>query len=91
VIVCEADHPLVAPWWPSAHVLGWEHGHISMLAHFVDAVATGKPVEPFGATFYDGMRAAQVGDAAREAAAEATEVEVTPAPVAAGAGGEARR
>jgi predicted dehydrogenase len=89
VIACQADHPLVAPWWPSAHVLGWEHGHINMLAHFVDSVATGKPVEPFGATFFDGMRAAQVADAAREAAAEGTEVAVPPAPVPVGAGKEA--
>ena len=91
VIACEADHPLVAPWWPSAHVLGWEHGHVNMLAHFVEAVATGKPVEPFGATFFDGMRAAQVADAAREAAAEAAEVEVPPAPVPVGAGTETPR
>jgi len=85
VIVCEADHPLVAPWWPSAHVLGWEHGHVNMLAHFIDAVATGKPVGPFGATFFDGMRAAQVADAAREAAAECVEVQVPSVPVAVGA------
>ena len=89
VIACEADHPLVAAWWPSAHVLGWEHGHINMLAHFIEAVATGKPVEPFGATFLDGLRAAQVADAAREAAVEGTEIDVPPAPVPVGVGKEA--
>ncbi|HZO96786.1 MAG TPA: Gfo/Idh/MocA family oxidoreductase [Gaiellaceae bacterium] len=86
VIACEADHPLAAPWWPSAHVLGWEHGHVNMLAHFVEAVASGTPVEPFGATFFDGMRAAQVADAAREAAAAGREVAVPAAPALAGAG-----
>ena len=55
VITCEADHPLVAPWWPSGHVLGWEHGHANMLAHFIDAVAGDKEVAPFGATFLDGV------------------------------------
>jgi predicted dehydrogenase len=89
VIACEADHPLAAPWWPSAHVLGWEHGHVNMLAHFVDAVASDTPVGPYGATFFDGMRAAQVADAAREAAAEGTEIEVPPAPVLAGKGAHA--
>ena len=86
VIVCEANHPLTAPWWPSGHVLGWEHGHINMLAHFVDAIANDTPVEPFGATFYDGMRAAQVADAVRESAAGGGEVAVPEAPALAGAG-----
>lgn len=68
VIACEADHPLAAEWWPSGHVLGWEHSHINMLAHFLRAVADGDEVSPFGATFYDGLRVAQIAGAAREAA-----------------------
>ncbi len=83
VIACEADHPLVGPWWPSGHVLGWEHGHANMLAHFIDAVASGHEVGPYGATFLDGLRAAQVAEAASEAAGTGCRVEVPapPAPV----------
>ena len=55
VIACEVGHPLTAPWWPSGHVLGWEHGHMNMLAHFLEAVAGEAKVEPFGATFFDGL------------------------------------
>jgi predicted dehydrogenase len=76
VIACEPDHPLTAPWWPTGHVLGWEHGHINMLAHFLDAVATGGPVEPYGATFLDGLRAAQVAEAVHESAETGVRVEV---------------
>lgn len=68
VIVTEPDHALAAPWWPSAHLLGWEHGHINMLAHFLDAVANDGPVAPFAATFADGARAALIAEAAGEAA-----------------------
>jgi predicted dehydrogenase len=68
VIACESEHALAAPWWPSGHVLGWEHGHANMLAHFIDAIATEASVEPFGATFYDGLRAAQIAEAVGEAA-----------------------
>ena len=68
VIACEADHPLTGAWWPTGHVLGWEHGHVNMLAHFLDAVASDGSVEPFGATFFDGLRAAQVAEAIEEAA-----------------------
>lgn len=80
VISCEADHPLVAPWWPSGHVLGWEHGHANMLAHFIDAVANDRDVAPFGATFLDGLRAAQVTEAVNESARTGARVEVARAP-----------
>ena len=84
VITCEADHPLVALWWPSGHVLGWEHGHANMLAHFIDAVAGDKEVGPYGATFFDGLRAAQVAEAVDESAETGDRVEVAPASVPAG-------
>lgn len=76
VIACEADHALAARWWPSGHVLGWEHGHANMLAHFIDAVANETSVEPFGATFYDGYRTAQVAEAVHEAARTGSWVKV---------------
>lgn len=83
VIACEADHPLVGPWWPSGHVLGWEHGHANMLAHFVDAVANDTAIEPYGATFLDGLRAAQVAEAVEHAAQTGERVDVAHAGVAA--------
>lgn len=70
-LVCEPEHPLTEPWWPSGHVLGWEHGHINMIAHFLDAIAHNSPVEPSGATFEDGARAAAVCDGVVRAAREA--------------------
>ena len=76
VIVNEADHALAAPWWPSAHILGWEHGHINMLAHFVAAVATDGQVGPYGASFHDGARASQVVAAAKQSAREGVRVAV---------------
>jgi predicted dehydrogenase len=78
-IVCEADHPLASNWWPSGHVLGWEHGHINMLAHFCNAVGGGTTVAPYGATFYDGLRAAQIAEAVEEAAASGRRVDATSA------------
>ena len=70
-LVCEPEHPLTGPWWPSGHVLGWEHGHINMIAHFLDAIAHNSPVEPLGATFEDGARAAAVCDGVVRASREA--------------------
>jgi predicted dehydrogenase len=76
VIVNEADHTLAAPWWPSAHILGWEHGHINMVAHFLDAVVNGRPVDPYGATFLDGAQAARVAEAVRRASESGERVSV---------------
>ena len=78
IIVNEAHHPLVAPWWPSAHILGWEHSHINMLAHFTEAVVAGsKTVGPEAATFADGAAAARVAEAILRAAASGDRIAVS--------------
>jgi len=70
IIVNEEHHPLVAPWWPSAHILGWEHSHINMLAHFIDRLVAGADtVGPEAATFADGAAASRVAEAIKRAAA----------------------
>jgi predicted dehydrogenase len=55
-------------WWPEGHILGWEHGHINEIFHFLDAVANDRPVAPYGATFEDGHRTALVSDAIERSA-----------------------
>ncbi|TFB74387.1 Gfo/Idh/MocA family oxidoreductase [Cryobacterium glaciale] len=72
VIVCEENHPLTKAWWPSGHVLGWEHSHINMLAHFLDAVVNDGDIAPHAATFSDGAAAARVAEAITRAAATGT-------------------
>jgi predicted dehydrogenase len=86
VIVTEADHELVGPWWPSAHILGWEHGHANMLSHFLQAVVDGGEVGPEAATFADGLQAARVADAVTRSA-EGGAWESVPQPAAAGGRG----
>jgi predicted dehydrogenase len=83
VIVCEDVHPLAGAWWDTAHLLGWEHGHVNMLAHFADAIARDAPVEPYGATFLDGLRAAQVSEAALASARDGVRATVDAVPSAA--------
>jgi predicted dehydrogenase len=57
VLVTEAEHPYVDAWWPSGHVLGWDHTFTSQAADFLRAVGTGAPVQP---TFADGLAAQRV-------------------------------
>jgi predicted dehydrogenase len=48
VLVTETRHPYCQNWWPVGHILGWEHLHANLIHHFVKAMATGSPVEPWG-------------------------------------------
>ena len=59
-------HPYVGPWWPQGHNIGWEHCQIIEKFHFLDAVAHGKPLSPYNATFEDGYRVAVIIDAMRK-------------------------
>jgi predicted dehydrogenase len=77
VQVTEAHHPLTQYWWPQGHILSWEHLHANLVQHFVEAIATGKPVEPHGATFEDGYRNNVITDAIEQAWREGQRVQVT--------------
>lgn len=63
VIVTESDHPFYSVWWPHGHVIGWEHAHIHEINHFLNAIIANSAVEPYGATFEDGYKAAVICDA----------------------------
>ena len=63
-------------WWPHGHILGWEHGHINEIFHFLDAVANDRPIAPYGATFEDGHRVAVISDAIERSYQEGKRIEV---------------
>jgi predicted dehydrogenase len=63
VSVTESEHPFMANWWPPGHVIGWEHTFVHEIHHLLKAIADDGDVEPHGATFRDGYRAAEVCDA----------------------------
>jgi predicted dehydrogenase len=77
VLVTEADHPFMRDWWPTGHILGWEHTFVHEMAHFLDAVVNNREVAPYGATFDDGYRAALVCDAIALSDRERREVRVS--------------
>jgi predicted dehydrogenase len=63
VLVSEADHPFWEHWWPHGHMIGWEHSFVHEIHHLLTAIAEDGRVDPQGATFEDGYRAAEVCDA----------------------------
>lgn len=68
VLVSEADHPFWEHWWPHGHVIGWEHTFVHELHHLLTAIRDGNTVAPYGATFEDGYRCAEICDAVLRAA-----------------------
>jgi predicted dehydrogenase len=50
-------------WWPPGHTLGWGDTFTLEHARLLRAIAGEEPVAPYGATFEDGYRAAEVADA----------------------------
>jgi len=69
-----AGHPFSEIWWPHGHNIGWEHGHINAIHHFLDCVANDKTVAPFGPTFYDGYRTEVIIEAIRQSSKEGKRV-----------------
>jgi predicted dehydrogenase len=63
VKVSDPDMPFWSWWWPPGHMIGWEHTFVHEIHHFLDAIAGNGEVGPYGATFEDGYRAAEVCDA----------------------------
>ncbi len=63
VLVSEANHPFWDWWWPPGHIIGWGETFVHEIHHLLKAIAEDGEVAPFGATFEDGYRAAEVCDA----------------------------
>jgi len=63
VLVSEANHPFIDWWWPPGHIIGWGETFVHELHHLLRAIAEDGEVAPYGATFEDGYRAAEVCDA----------------------------
>ena len=63
VLVTEADHPFMEHWWPPGHIVGWGDTFLHETHHLLKAIAEDGDVAPHGATFEDGYRASEIGEA----------------------------
>ena len=66
ILVTEHDHPYLAPWWPTGHMLGYEHGFSHQVYDFVTAIADGTQPLP---SFADGLHVQRVLDAVERSSA----------------------
>src|SRR4051794_15883582 len=63
VLVSETTHPFWEHWWPPGHIVGWGDTFVHELHHMLECIAGDNDVAPYGATFEDGYRAAEICDA----------------------------
>jgi predicted dehydrogenase len=57
ILVTEPGHPYVGAWWPTGHMLGYEHGFSHQVKDIAEAIASGEQPTP---SFADGLQVQQV-------------------------------
>ncbi len=65
ILVTEPQHPYAGAWWPTGHMLGYEHGFSHQAKDFVEGVVAGTQPTP---TFADGLQVQLVLDAVERSA-----------------------
>jgi predicted dehydrogenase len=66
VVVTEPEHPYMKHWWPTGHMIGYEHGFSHQAKDFVDAITDGSDPTP---SFADGLQVQRTLDAVERSAA----------------------
>ena len=69
ILVTDDDHPYTDAWWPTGHVIGWEHTFVHESYEFLTAVADDEPYEP---AFADGLAVQRLVDAIERSDDEGT-------------------
>jgi predicted dehydrogenase len=63
ILVTEPQHPYLSAWWPTGHMLGYEHGFSHQAKDFVEAVTAATQPEP---SFAAGLQVQRVLEAVEE-------------------------
>ncbi len=60
ILVTEEVHPYAKSWWPTGHILGYEHTFVHAVVELLQALGEGRNPEP---SFVDGVKAQAVLEA----------------------------
>jgi len=67
ILVTEPEHPYMAAWWPTGHLIGYEHTFSHEVKDFVQAIVAGEDPSP---SFEEGLHVQRVLDAVERSAAD---------------------
>jgi len=73
ILVTEGCHPYMSAWWPSGHLIGYEHTFTNAFYDFLCAIDTGKPMSP---DFRDGSKTIRCLEAVKKSSAEGRRVKI---------------
>ncbi len=74
ILVTEPEHPYMAAWWPTGHLIGYEHTFSHQVKDFVESIVAGTDPSP---SFEDGLHVQRVLDAVERSAADGSSWTVT--------------
>lgn len=60
ILATEPQHKYAGNWWPTGHIIGYEHGFVHIVYEFTQHIVRDTPFAP---TFYDGVKCQQVLEA----------------------------
>ncbi|XID96128.1 Gfo/Idh/MocA family protein [Paenibacillaceae bacterium WGS1546] len=60
IMATEPTHKYAGNWWPTGHIIGYEHAFVHIVYEFVQHMTTDSPFAP---TFYDGVKCQEVLEA----------------------------
>lgn len=69
----EGIHPYMSAWWPTGHVIGYEHTFVHEMYEFFESIANNTPALP---DFADGVKCSQVIEAVELAAQRRATVDI---------------
>ncbi len=70
----EGIHPYMKAWWPTGHVIGYEHTFVHEMYEFFEAVANDTPTSP---DFTDGVKCSQILEAVELSAQRRAAVDIS--------------
>lgn len=65
ILATDPSHAYMEHWWPSGHIIGYEHTFVHAVVDFIQAIEDQKPIAP---NFLDGLKNLQVLEAGLKSA-----------------------
>jgi predicted dehydrogenase len=79
ILVTEPSHPFMADWWEAGAVIGWQSTFVHQWRAFLRSVIEGEIADPLQASFHDGVKANELGDALLESASRGERIQLSQA------------
>lgn len=73
ILVTESNHPYLSAWWPSGHIIGYEHTFVNAFYDFLKAIAGKGIIKP---DFNDGAQIIRILEAIRKSSDEGRRVTI---------------